>query len=103
LLLWADLAPSTTTESVTAKIEAVNALIRGWCQYYSITSNPSEAFRRLEVDIFGKMVHWLGHKYKIGIPKVLQKILMTTQKEKPLEQKAKHLTCQQSIRPSDGP
>ena len=35
------LAPATTNEATAAKIEAVNHLTRGWCQYYRSTSSPA--------------------------------------------------------------
>ena len=33
-------APNTTSESTVAKIEAMNRLTRGWCQYYRSTRVP---------------------------------------------------------------
>src|SRR5438270_12738471 len=34
------LAPNTAEEAISAKIMALNSLIRGWCQYYRCTSSP---------------------------------------------------------------
>jgi len=67
------IAPSTTSESVSAKIIALNQLTRGWCHYYQCTSSPSWAFRKLNKELYWGMAHWLGKKYKISIPKVLRK------------------------------
>ena len=66
-------APRTTGESTRAKIMALNQLTRGWCQYYSITSSPSEVFNRLNHELFWEMAHWLGRKYKAGIPTIMQR------------------------------
>ena len=38
------LAPSTTKESIGYKIQRLNWLTRGWCEYYRSTSSPSWAF-----------------------------------------------------------
>ena len=67
------LAPHTTHEGTTAKIEAVNQLIRGWCQYYRSTGSPGEVFGKLDHEIFWNMAHWLGRKYKLSTPAVMQR------------------------------
>jgi len=67
------LGPGTTHESLSAKIVALNKLIRGWCQYYRSTSSPQWGFREVERKLFWDMAHWLGKKYKVSIPTVLQK------------------------------
>jgi RNA-directed DNA polymerase len=63
------LAPRTSHESVKAKIIALNQLTRGWCQYYSITSSPSIAFKKVQYELFWGMAHWLS-----GLPKVLSQL-----------------------------
>lgn len=70
------LAPNTVGESVSAKIQAQNRLTRGWCQYYRCTSSPSDIFGKLSDELFWKMAHWLGRKYKLSIPKVMQRFKM---------------------------
>jgi RNA-directed DNA polymerase len=67
------LAPNTTNESVSAKIVALNQLTRGWCQYYRCTSSPADIFSSLGNALYWSMVHWLGRKYKLRMPKVMQK------------------------------
>jgi len=67
------LAPNTTNESIKAKLTAVNALTRGWCQYYSCTSTPSRVFSPLDNKLFWKMAHWLGKKYDLDMPAVMQR------------------------------
>lgn len=67
------LAPSTASESVGAKIHAQNRLTRGWCQYYCITSNPSQVFGNLSHELFWDMAHWLGRKYKLSMSGVAQR------------------------------
>jgi group II intron reverse transcriptase/maturase len=66
------LAPNTTKESLSARIIALNRLIRGWCEYYRSTSSPQWGFREIERKLFWDMAHWLGKKYKVSIPTVLQ-------------------------------
>jgi hypothetical protein len=67
------LAPNTHNESVNAKTTAVNQLVRGWCNYYSCTTAPSKIFSHLGNEIFWGMAHWLGRKYKISMPAVMQR------------------------------
>jgi len=69
------LAPNTTQESISAKIIALNRLIRGWCEYYRSTSSPHWGFREVERKLFWDMSHWLGKKYKVKIPTVLQRYM----------------------------
>src|SRR4029450_8941092 len=64
------IAPTTTTESMNAKITALNRLTRGWCQYYCTTSNPSIVFGKLRPELYQGMAHWLGRKYKLSMPAV---------------------------------
>ena len=67
------LAPSTTRESVRARIDAQNRLTRGWCQDYRKTSAPSKVFSALSHELFWAMAHWLGRKYKSNMPSVMQR------------------------------
>jgi group II intron reverse transcriptase/maturase len=69
------LGPRTTKESFSAKILALNRLIRGWCEYYRSTSSPQWGFREVERKLIWDMAHWLGKKYKVKIPRVLQKYM----------------------------
>ena len=69
-------APSTASESVNAKIAAVNRLTRGWCQYYRCTSHPAFVFNKLNYELYWAMAHWLGRKYKTSIPSVMHKFGM---------------------------
>jgi hypothetical protein len=92
------LAPNTTSESTSAKITALNQLTRGWCQYYSNTSSPSEVFNPLSHELFWKMAHWLGRKYDLSMPGVMRKFrkgntfgTKATTMVRPDEYKAKRL------------
>jgi RNA-directed DNA polymerase len=67
------LAPNTTDESTTVKIQAVNRLTRGWCQYYRSTSSPSGIFGDLSHELIWEMTHWLGRKYKLSGAEVMRK------------------------------
>jgi Group II intron, maturase-specific domain len=66
------LAPNTTSEATVAKIQATNALTRGWCQYYRNTGSPSRVFGKLSHELIWDMTHWLSRKYKISAPEVMR-------------------------------
>jgi RNA-directed DNA polymerase len=74
------LGPRTTNESFSAKILALNRLIRGWCEYYRSTSSPQWGFREVERKLIWDIAHWLGKKYKVKIPIVLRKYMKGTPK-----------------------
>ena len=74
------LGPRTTNESFSAKMLALNRLIRGWCAYYRSTSSPQWGFREVERKLIWDMAHWLGKKYKVKIPIVLRKYMKGTPK-----------------------
>lgn len=67
------LSPRTTNDSINAEILALNRVIRGWCQYYRATSSPASTFSKLQHELFWEMAHWLGRKYKVSIPTVMQR------------------------------
>jgi RNA-directed DNA polymerase len=67
------LAPSTTKESTRLKIQRLNWLTRGWCEYYKSTSSPSWAFRRVEYELFWDFAHWLGRKYERNMPAIMHR------------------------------
>src|SRR5207237_5381806 len=48
-------APSTSNESVKAKIMAINGITRGWCNYYRCTSSPSRIFAKLNPEVYWGM------------------------------------------------
>ena len=60
-------------DSVNAKIQATNRLIRGWCQYYQYTSKASPQFNQLDHILFWKMAHWLGRKFQLSMPEVMRR------------------------------
>jgi Retron-type reverse transcriptase len=74
------LGPRTTNESFSAKMLALNRLIRGWCEYYRSTSSPQWGFREVERKLIWDIAHWLGKKYKVKIPIVLRKYMKGTPK-----------------------
>lgn len=67
------LGPQTTSDSIAAKILALNRFTSGWCQYYRCTSSPVKEFTKLEYELFWDMAHWLGKKYKCSIPEVMRR------------------------------
>jgi group II intron reverse transcriptase/maturase len=92
------LAPSTTNESVNAKIMAVNQFMRGWCEYYRCTSAPANVFNALRNELHLLMAHWLGRKYKSKMSAIMQKYQVEdsfgtkrTKLIRPTEYKAKRL------------
>ena len=69
------LTPGFVQDAVTTKIIAINRIIRGWCQYYQYTSSASTQFHQLEEHLFWKMAHWLGKKFKLSMPLVMQRFV----------------------------
>jgi hypothetical protein len=66
------LAPNTINEATNSKIIVLNRLIRGWCEYYRCTSQPSKEFAKKSHELYWLMAHWLGKKYKSTIPSILR-------------------------------
>ncbi|MCI0662163.1 MAG: HNH endonuclease, partial [Acidobacteria bacterium] len=64
---------SSHQDSAKTKIQALNRIIRGWCQYYQYTSQASTEFSRIQHRLFWMMAHWLGGKYRISIKEVCQR------------------------------
>ena len=67
------LAPRTTKESTSAKIQALNRHTRGWCEYYRSTSSPSWVFNEVGTELFWDMAHWLGQKYERDTPAIMRR------------------------------
>ncbi len=67
------LKPATHRDSVKTKIIALNRIIQGWGRYYQYTSSPKAVFHKLDYHVFWLMARWLGRKYQLSIPKVLQR------------------------------
>jgi 5-methylcytosine-specific restriction endonuclease McrA len=63
---------TTHQDSVNAKILGLNQIIGGWYRYYQYTSRARITFGKIEHQSFWKMAHWLGRKYQLTMPKVLQ-------------------------------
>jgi 5-methylcytosine-specific restriction endonuclease McrA len=62
-----------TQDSVETKILAINRVIRGWCQYYQYTSKAGIQFDVVEHFLFWEMGHWLGSKFRVGMPTVIRR------------------------------
>ena len=67
------LVTSSHQHSASTKILALNRLIGGWCRYYQYTGEASSQFNKLEHMLFWRMAHWLGRKFKISMPTVMQR------------------------------
>jgi 5-methylcytosine-specific restriction endonuclease McrA len=66
-------APSTHKESMGLKIQQLNWLTRGWCEYYRCTCSPSWVFNEVQQELFWDFAHWLGRKYKRNMPAIMQR------------------------------
>ena len=64
---------SSHNDSVHTTIQALNRVIRGWCNYYKYTSRASTDFNKLEYYTYWRMAHWLARKYKLTMPTTLQR------------------------------
>ena len=64
---------TTHNESANAKINALNSVIRGWCNYYRHCSIVYTKFHKVEYQTSWHLTHWLGRKYQIPTPKVMQR------------------------------
>ena len=68
---------STTNDDYTNKIQAINAVIRGWATYYRAV-NPTETFNKLDRYVWLRLKKWLEKKYGIG-PKEVKRRYMSHQ------------------------
>jgi RNA-directed DNA polymerase len=66
------LSPSRHQDSIMTKILGLNRLIGGWCRYYQYTGKASSQFAQLDQTLFWSMAHWLGRKFQIRMPTVMQ-------------------------------
>ena len=63
-------------DSVVGKIRGINRILRGWCQYYQYTSQAGVQFHELDHFLFWEMAHWIGRKFKIHMPAIMQKYVI---------------------------
>ncbi len=68
---------STTNDDYVRKIQAINAVIRGWATYYRAV-NPTETFHKLDCYVWLRLRKWLEKKYRIG-PKEVRRRFMPHQ------------------------
>ena len=66
-------APSSGNQSITAKMTALNYLLRGWGHYYRTTYCACRKYADLDHFVFWRMAHWLGRKFKCSMPKVMRR------------------------------
>src|SRR5712691_10400657 len=67
------LARHTAEESIGLKIQKLNWLTRGWCEYYRSTSGPSKVFKEIAHELFWDFAHWLGRKYDSNMPAIMRR------------------------------
>ncbi len=68
---------STLNDDYVYKIQAINAVIRGWATYYRAV-NPTETFNKLDRYVWLRLKKWLEKKYEIG-PKEVKRRYMSHQ------------------------
>ena len=68
---------STLNDDSVYKIQAINAVIRGWATYYRAV-NPTETFNKLDRYVWLRLKKWLEKKYEIG-PKEVKRRYMSHQ------------------------
>jgi hypothetical protein len=68
---------STTNDDYVRKIQAINAVIGGWANYYRAV-NPTETFHQLDRYVWLRLRKWLEKKYRIG-PKEVRRRFMPHQ------------------------
>ncbi len=68
---------STTNDDYANKIQAINAVMRGWATYYRAV-NPTETFHKLDCYVWLRLRKWLEKKYRIG-PKEVRRRYMPHQ------------------------
>lgn len=64
---------SSCNHSVSAKLKALNSLLRGWGNYYRTTHFVSREYAKLDHFVFWQVAHWLGTKFKIQMPRVMRR------------------------------
>lgn len=60
--------------SARARIMALNAVIRGWGNYYRYCWNAASTFNTLDHFIWKRMAHWLAGKYQTSIKDILSRM-----------------------------
>lgn len=56
--------------SARAKIKALNAVLRGWANYYKYATDSSRVFNDLDTFVWENLTDWLGRKYKMSVAQV---------------------------------
>jgi len=65
---------STINDDYVYKIQAINAVIRGWANYYRAV-NPTETFHKLDRYVWLRLKKWLEKKYGIGSKEVKRRYM----------------------------
>ena len=59
--------------STVDMIAGLNRQLAGWAAFYKFTDFTAYVFRRIDHVVFWKMAHWLGHKYRSRIKRLMRK------------------------------
>jgi len=51
----------------------VNAIVRGWCNYFRYANNAPTVFGRLTGIVFWMTAHYMGRKFNVSIAKIVRK------------------------------
>lgn len=71
LLRKVEEATSGGTEiSTRRKIKSLNAVLRGWANYYKYANNASVTFANLDYQVWRKVADWLALKHKCPVGKI---------------------------------
>jgi len=59
-----------TDVSVRSKIRALNAVLRGWSNYFKYAHDSARVFNDLDSFVWDRLTNWLGRKYEMSVPQV---------------------------------
>jgi RNA-directed DNA polymerase len=68
----------STEVSIRTKVRAVNAVLRGWANYYKYATNASKVFRDVHDYGWRRMTHWLAEKLKCSMGKLMSQKMEST-------------------------
>lgn len=64
---------TTTQNSANSTMLALNQTLGGWSRYYRYTSRASKTFAQIGYQVFWRMAHWLGRKYRLSMSEVMRR------------------------------
>jgi group II intron reverse transcriptase/maturase len=64
-----------TDVSIRAKLKAVDAVLRGWANYYKYATNTGKVFNDVQNFVWHKITHWMAEKLKCSRKELISKKL----------------------------